>query len=842
MSAQLFSPGELAKPHAALEGLKQCTKCHEAGERLTDTLCLDCHDEIAKRDKAGVGYHGKTSVKDESCAKCHSDHQGRDYAMIQWGPGGQKGFEHDKTGWKLEGKHGKAKCSACHEARFIIEPAVKQLVAKTHRKTFLGVATECESCHFDEHRGQLEGSCDKCHDARAWKPAPGFDHGKNGDYKLTGKHAKVACKKCHDTTDDKKTPAEVFPAPVAKTFVKFTELPHEQCTDCHDDPHDNRFGASCSRCHSTKGWSALTSGAKDADFHKKTRFPLEGAHGGVDCKACHGPAGKKKAVYKGLEFDACTDCHYDAHLGQLGKLAAVKKGETCERCHTVDAFVPTTFDLQAHEKSKYPLEGAHRATACNECHTPIAGLAASVPAALKRQLAETKREPNVAEARFVFDKTDRCESCHDDPHAGQFKGRLAKEGCPSCHQVTSFAEVRFDHNDPAQASFALEGKHVEAACSACHAKVTTKKSSHVAYEDTPADCAACHDDVHLGQLADAKGGKTRCERCHDASSWKQVRFDHNDPAAARFGLEGKHAKAECTSCHAVVTIAPGVQTPKLKPLPVSCRGCHADFHQGELDDPALWRAMKLDPASYANGAPCDACHTNETFAAAHFTAHNATGFPLNGQHARASCEGCHLSGFATSVSTRCDDCHRDPHAGELGGTCEGCHDSGSWASRFDALAHARAGFPLVGQHGNLACEECHTAQLTGFGATPAGCFDCHADDYARASSASVDHQSAGFSKDCKRCHDTWRFSPAAFPGHDRCFQISRGEHFGIRCMDCHTSLAGTSANGTCSTNTASCTGCHEHGCGEMNEEHDDVPGYECRDRKCYECHRFAEDE
>ena len=43
--AQL-SPGDLTKAHANLEGLSNCTKCHELGDKVTNTKCLDCHKDI----------------------------------------------------------------------------------------------------------------------------------------------------------------------------------------------------------------------------------------------------------------------------------------------------------------------------------------------------------------------------------------------------------------------------------------------------------------------------------------------------------------------------------------------------------------------------------------------------------------------------------------------------------------------------------------------------------------------------------------------------------------------------------------------------------------------------
>ena len=44
-----ISPGDLAQPHAHLEGMSNCTKCHILGEKVSNDLCLDCHTELKTR-------------------------------------------------------------------------------------------------------------------------------------------------------------------------------------------------------------------------------------------------------------------------------------------------------------------------------------------------------------------------------------------------------------------------------------------------------------------------------------------------------------------------------------------------------------------------------------------------------------------------------------------------------------------------------------------------------------------------------------------------------------------------------------------------------------------------
>jgi hypothetical protein len=236
---------------------------------------------------------------------------------------------------------------------------------------------------------------------------------------------------------------------------------------------------------------------------------------------------------------------------------------------------------------------------------------------------------------------------------------------------------------------------------------------------------------------------------------------------------------------------------------------------------------------------CGACHTPEGWRPVSF-AHDRTGFPLEGRHREVSCKGCHrTSSFADPLPRACSACHRDVHLGRLWQRCQDCHDPSSFANRaFGTDAHRRTGFPLTGRHAMVACEECHGDRRDrGFSRPSARCLGCHEADLARATGggAAVDH--AGFPPDCRGCHSTWRFSPATYPAHQACFDIRRGPHASIRCLDCHTTLPVVEAGQplACTTDTAACLRCH----GGVAPEHVDVPGFAMVNRKCYECHRFA---
>lgn len=248
------------------------------------------------------------------------------------------------------------------------------------------------------------------------------------------------------------------------------------------------------------------------------------------------------------------------------------------------------------------------------------------------------------------------------------------------------------------------------------------------------------------------------------------------------------------------------------------------------------------PAHAARDTRCAFCHSVESWTRVTFD-HDRTGFPLRGRHAATLCSGCHASStdFRAALPTNCAACHTDVHAGEFGMRCASCHDAENWRSRFNADAHRFTNFPLTGRHGTIPCEECHLDQRDrGFTRATVSCFTCHQADYTRAAMISVDHAAAGFSTNCRDCHNTWSFRAGVFPAHNTCFLLTSGPHTGIACQDCHTSVPRAALiTGACATNNAACTNCHTHNCATAAGQHTNVVGFQCKDRKCYECHRFT---
>jgi hypothetical protein len=322
-------------------------------------------------------------------------------------------------------------------------------------------------------------------------------------------------------------------------------------------------------------WKKLTGSAAEKAFHEKTKYPLRGAHVNAPCKSCHGPFPGMAQKLKGIAFAVCTDCHADAHLGQLAQASGDPR--TCDRCHGVEGWLPVRYELEDHARSRYPLEGGHRAVACAGCHPKDPTAEGRFPAATRHTLEAHGRPVKVAPARLKIERSDDCRTCHRDPHRGQFDARLKEEGCEACHSVASFRVTRFDHGRDSK--FALTGRHAKAACLSCH---RPEPDGLVRWRPLASTCGTCHADPHAGQLAAqaAAAGGTDCGRCHETEGWKKpLKFAHREPFT-KFTLDGKHAAPlACEKCHPDVALA-GTKVRRYRPLPTACEGCHADFHKG----------------------------------------------------------------------------------------------------------------------------------------------------------------------------------------------------------------------------------------------------------------------
>lgn len=506
-----ISPGDLAQVHAHLEGMSNCTKCHTLGAKVSNDKCLACHKEIKVRIDQKKGYHSSPKVYGKTCTICHSDHHGRNYDILHFD---RTKFDHNTAGYKLEGAHAKQACADCHKPANIADPVLKK-----KKITYLGLNSECLSCHEDYHQKSLSNACANCHTNEKFKPASKFNHTKS-KFQLKGKHADVTCVECH-----KKSVRN------GKDFQQFTGIPFKNCANCHKDPHNNQFGQNCTQCHSEESFKAVK-GIGNFD-HSKTGYPLTGRHVIVTCKACH-----KVSLTTPLPHSKCTDCHTDYHKGDFKKMGVVTD---CRDCHSDNGFNESNFTIEQHNNGVFRLQGAHLATPCFACH----------------------KKTNDWSFRNIG---STCSDCHQDIHAGFLNPKYYPgANCTKCHTENRWNEVAFDH---AQTKFAITGAHEKQTCRSCHGKNVSEDPKIFKFTGLQQTCTSCHEDNHAGQYA--VDGFTDCARCHTSNNWTLTNFDHNK---TRFPLDGKHVNVACNDCHKMVDASPKPYR-QYKFKDVRCENCH----------------------------------------------------------------------------------------------------------------------------------------------------------------------------------------------------------------------------------------------------------------------------
>ena len=583
-----ISPGPLSRAHQSITGLTKCTSCHQISTGEQTYKCLSCHTEIASRIAARRGLHASYNPQpgsSQKCISCHSEHNGLDFTIIKFD---LKTFDHNQTGYKLEGKHLALECSRCHLPARISARERATIKVSNLSKTYLGVSPECTNCHQDSHKGRLGQNCLQCHTFTDWKDIAKFDHSLTR-YPLSGLHANVGCSKCHTPGPDQQP--------------RYAGLAFRDCDDCHADPHHGGFSQRCQSCHRTSGWKTIVSSEMDRAFdHSRTRYPLLGKHSVVECTGCHAHGDFKKP----LRFQKCSNCHHpDPHGGQFVKRAG---GSQCSNCHTLDGFKPSTFGQKEHAATSYPLEGKHAALQCQRCHIP-------------------KGAATVYKMKFKY-----CTDCHADVHAAQFASAPHFNRCDQCHNVQRFVPSTFSLRSHSKSPFPLSDSHLAVPCDSCHKQTrqfSTKFTTQYQWRDF--SCTNCHADPHKGRFnavtrkVEDKGLAKGCGVCHSARTWEDLsRFDHFETA---FPLTGAHDAVQCSGCHKPARPGDGLMRVDFKLVRKECEACHSDIHGRQFADHGI--------------TACVRCHDSKAWAPSLFDHDKQTSFPLKGAHRNVRCESCH---------------------------------------------------------------------------------------------------------------------------------------------------------------------------------------------------------
>lgn len=443
--------------------MSNCTKCHRIGNTIQKDECLSCHKEIKELVNQNRGYHSSKEVKNQNCFKCHSEHNGTDFNLINFKT---SNFNHDLTGFKLLGSHQKIECKECHKKDFI-----KNHKLKNKKSTFLGLEKNCFDCHSDFHQGTLGNKCENCHDEIKFNKPVFFNHDKTR-FKLTGQHQNIECEKCHFVSIKN-----------GKKIKNFKDIKFGSCINCHNDIHENKFGSNCEKCHTTLSFKKLVN--QNNFDHDLTNFKIIGKHNNVNCDKCH-----KNNYTKKLKFENCYDCHEDYHKGEFRKDSKIND---CKNCHSEYGFNKTFYTIENHSKSLFPLTGSHLAIGCNNCH-------------YKR-----------SEWKFKLDTN--CQDCHFNPHK-KSSLIIVDNSCTYCHTTNLWDEVKFNHN---QTKFVLEGKHQKEKCISCHKSDVINGEKNILFSQK-SSCLNCHEDIHNNQFSE--NGNTNCQLCHEFENWNATKFNH----------------------------------------------------------------------------------------------------------------------------------------------------------------------------------------------------------------------------------------------------------------------------------------------------------------------------
>ncbi len=311
-------------------------------------------------------------------------------------------FDHGKeTGVELHGAHRETLCLYCHNDR----GPVARFAARG-----------CAGCHEDIHNGDLGADCASCHDERTWRPNGQIEQHDRTRFPLIGAHAAVSCERCHEGA-------------LQGNFVG--ESP--ECVTCHApdltrsvvfDHAAQGFTQDCQRCHRPVGWLP-------AQFDHPASFPLIQGHANRLCSACH-----TGGSYSGLSTD-CASCHQDDANRQTDPNHVLAGFGTCEQCHTISAWRPSSW---AHTAA-FPLTHGHAGRRCSECHQGTYQGQSSACSACHLDDYQATTNPNHTQAGYSTD----CTQCHNTTGWGgaNFNHRFPRAGnhnvsCAECHTTGSY--------------------------------------------------------------------------------------------------------------------------------------------------------------------------------------------------------------------------------------------------------------------------------------------------------------------------------------------------------------------------------------------------------------------
>ena len=402
---------------------------------------------------------------------------------------------------------GQARAAACLRAS-----ATEERRPRLPRRTCW--AGTCASCHADEHRGQFAGrDCASCHSQSGVEAGARLRPRADGLAARRGVTRAGRCEKCHATRRPDPAshgrPTACFRAVAAQGL---RELPRGRARGpagdrLHELPHHRRLEAG--------PWRPR------ASTTTQTGYPLPGRHAAVRLRrraTCPGrPLRVKHDALHGLPRATPT----------TASSRRAPTGGRCECCHDVSGFRPARFALEDHQKTAYPLAGAHLAVACD--------------AATGRPSGCRRRRPWARHGRAVRVSASRppAASTATPTRTGARSTRLRREG--RLRGLPPRGLVARGDLRPRQTRFPLSGGHAKSPAPAATTRVDAGTPARaLRFAGLRPGLRGLPQGPARGQFARA-GGSVACERCHTTDDVKATRFDHDRDSA--YALDGAHATA-----------------------------------------------------------------------------------------------------------------------------------------------------------------------------------------------------------------------------------------------------------------------------------------------------------
>jgi hypothetical protein len=442
----------------------QCRQCH--GKPIFTDVgknCADCHADVHRRQNGS------------DCQQCHT--------VQGWSITPQKVKDHQNR-FPLLGSHTALQCEQCHK--------------QAATGIFLGLSTQCDSCHLKDWQNTTNpnhpsagpafasANCQGCHAFDTFLKA-NFNHSSTG-FPLTNGHANVPCTSCHINNNYNLT---IQPNDCGNSGCHLSTW-QQTNNPTHSTAGAQFATANCSSCHNTVSWTTATFD------HSSTGWPLTGTHITTTCAQCH--------TNNNYNFtSANTDC-YGCHttdwtstqtLGGLvpNHVAAAFPTSLCSTCHDTVVWSDGKFD---HSATGWPLTGAHqlppaagsKINGCADCHI--------------------NNNYNLTSSNTA------CYGCHTaawqstQTLGGTVPNHIAAgfpTTCDACHNTSTWLNATYSHT-----YFPIP--HHGSVCNDCH-QISTNYASFT--------CINCHTTAYHGQAlevprhADVPGfsyGPTICYDCH----------------------------------------------------------------------------------------------------------------------------------------------------------------------------------------------------------------------------------------------------------------------------------------------------------------------------------------